>query len=103
MGEILFVHAIPWMPNAILVAERFGTSISLFQRYIEERKIAEFVRSEIIWHIPRGPYPNMTDIERLCLSVMPRSYNTTNFSEILQHPYWAFILNQVKVLQVMES
>lgn len=119
MGENeIFRDKVPWLDESVSIVgvqtskkaklklvrlEKTGKEVNIHD-------ICEFYDGEISFSMAQrfttsseSPLATVTDAERLCLSVMPRGYNTTKMSEVLANPFWEYVIGHFRAAYVMES
>jgi hypothetical protein len=105
------VHSeeVPWIPGLWLELwkDTGGNSYHLRLKKNETREICEFINGIPAFKSNNIPIigaeaQQMTHAEKLCLSVMPRSYGMSGeIAKIMKDPWWQKILDHISVHYIM--
>ncbi|MFA5202903.1 MAG: hypothetical protein WC708_00605 [Lentisphaeria bacterium] len=108
--EKVYSEVIPWIPDLWLELWKDfgGNNYHLRLKKTETKEICEFVNGIPIFkentNIPivGVQAQQMTDAEKLCLSVMPKNYGMSGeIAKIMKDPWWQKILDYISVHYTM--
>lgn len=102
--EKVYSEIVPWVPGLRLElwGDAIGNNYRLRLKKNETREICEFINGIPVFkenaNIPiiGIQAQQMTDAEKLCLSVMPKSYGMSGeIIKIMKDPWWQKILDHI--------
>ena len=107
--EKVYSEVIPWIPDLWLELwkDTRGNNYYLRLKKNETREICEFINGVPVFKSNNIPIigaeaQQMTNAEKLCLSVMPRSYGMSGeIARIMKDPWWQKILDYISVHYTM--